>query len=139
MSTKEANVALLKQAYAAWNEKKGTDPSCWTCLLADDAKLRSLADGVSDGAFARERSGPAEIVGFLEDLSRDWEMLYFVVDEYIAQGDRVVAIGSTAWKNKATGKTASTPKVDVWRFRDGKAVDYAEYLDTAGVFAATQS
>jgi len=44
--------------------------------------------------------------------------------------------GSTAWRHKRTGKVADTPKVDFWRFRDGKAVEFYEYYDTAAVFAA---
>ena len=47
-----------------------------------------------------------------------------------------VARGSTAWINKKTGKKAETPKVDFWRFRDGKAVEFYEYFDTACVAAA---
>jgi len=31
---------------------------------------------------------------------------------------------------------AETPKVDFWRFRDGKAVEFYEYFDTACVAAA---
>jgi ketosteroid isomerase-like protein len=29
-----------------------------------------------------------------------------------------------------------TPKIDFWRFRDGKVVEFYEYYDTARVFAA---
>jgi hypothetical protein len=58
------------------------------------------------------------------------------VDEFIAQGDAVFMRGSTAWRNKRTGRTAETPKVDFWRFRDGKAVEFYEYYDTARVIAA---
>ena len=32
-----------------------------------------------------------------------------------------------------TGKIVETPKVDFWRFRDGKAVEFYEYYDTARV------
>ena len=59
------------------------------------------------------------------------------MDEYIAQGDRVVVIGRMAWRNRATGKVAETPKLDVWRLRDGKAVDFVEFYDTARAAAAT--
>ena len=41
-------------------------------------------------------------------------------DRAVAQDDRVVAIGSTSWRNKLTGKVAATPKIDVWRMRDGE-------------------
>ena len=40
------------------------------------------------------------------------------------------------WTNRKTGKIAETPKVDFWRFRDGKAVEFYEYFDTACVAAA---
>jgi ketosteroid isomerase-like protein len=30
----------------------------------------------------------------------------------------------------------STPKADVWRMKDGKAVEFYEYYDTAQVHAA---
>jgi len=53
------------------------------------------------------------------------------MDEFIAQGDRVVVVGRVAWRNRQTGKTVDTPKVDVWRIRDGKAVDFVEFYDTA--------
>jgi uncharacterized protein len=63
-------------------------------------------------------------------------MIHYTVDEYIAQDDAVFARGSTAWRNKKTGKTVDTPKADFWRFRDGKVVEFYEYYDTAGIIAA---
>jgi ketosteroid isomerase-like protein len=63
-------------------------------------------------------------------------MIHYTVEEFIAQGDAVFMRGSTARRNKRTGRTAETPKVDFWRFRDGKAVEFYEYYDTARVIAA---
>ena len=63
-------------------------------------------------------------------------MIYFTVHHYVAEGDRVVAIITTSWRNKATGKVCETPKVDVWRFQDGRAIEYYEYYDTARMMAA---
>ena len=73
---------------------------------------------------------------YFEGLLSGWAMKHSSMDEYIAQGDTVVARGSTAWINKRTGKRAETPKVDFWRFRDGKAVEFYEYFDAACVAAA---
>lgn len=50
----------------------------------------------------------------------------------------MVARGSTAWTCKKTGKTAETPKIKFWRFKDGKAVEYYEYFDTNCVVEATK-
>ena len=51
-------------------------------------------------------------------------------------GDRVVMYGTTAWRHTGTGKSFETRKVDLWRFRDGKAVEFCEFFDTATVQAA---
>ncbi|MGH6923211.1 MAG: nuclear transport factor 2 family protein [Propylenella sp.] len=138
MSAESENVEILKNAYAEWGDKKAADLGCWTCLMADDIKMRSLASGARGAEFTQARSGKAQAIAYLEELTRDWKMNSYVVDEYIAQGDRVVAVGSTSWTNKKTGKTASTPKVDIWRMRNGQAVEFAEFYDTAALFAAAQ-
>jgi ketosteroid isomerase-like protein len=39
-------------------------------------------------------------------------------------------------RNKATGKRFGTPKVDVWRVREGKITAFFEYYDTAAVAQA---
>jgi hypothetical protein len=65
-------------------------------------------------------------------------MIFYRIDEFIAQGDRVVAIGSTSWRNKATGKVVLTPKADIWRMKNGKAVQFSEFYDTARLIAAAQ-
>jgi ketosteroid isomerase-like protein len=41
-----------------------------------------------------------------------------------AQDDTVIARRSMVWTSKATGRIAETPKVDFWRFRDGRAVEF---------------
>ena len=46
-------------------------------------------------------------------------MIHYTVDEFVAQGDAVFMRGSTAWRNRRTGKTVDTPKVDFWRFENG--------------------
>ena len=62
-------------------------------------------------------------------------MLDYTADEFVAQGDRVVMLGSCEWKHRGTGKTVKTPKADVIRMRDGKIVDFMEFYDTAAAIA----
>jgi hypothetical protein len=50
------------------------------------------------------------------------------VHEYIEQGDRIVALVTTAWRNRKTGKTFEVPKADVWAFKSGKVVDFLRVL-----------
>jgi ketosteroid isomerase-like protein len=139
MTTESANVDILKRAYAEWADSKARDTSCWMQIIADDARLTSLADGASGLAFTRERSGRSDVLEYLKGLTNDWEMLFYRVDEFVAQGDRVVALGSTSWRNKQTGKVAVSAKADVWKLKNGKVVHLHEFYDTARFLTAAQA
>lgn len=138
MSIEDRNVAIAQQAYRLWRDSKGGSIGHWLSILSSEVDFRSLAQGQPEAmSFTQPRRGAAEVENYLKELTANWEMIDYVVEEYIAQGDRVVAIGRTAWRNKATGKAVDTPKLDVWRFNDdGKALEFFEYYDTAGVIAA---
>jgi hypothetical protein len=65
-------------------------------------------------------------------------MTYPKPPEYVAQGDRVLVIGSATGKIKATNK----PFKDDWVFaiavRSGKAANIREYIDTQALARAAQ-
>jgi hypothetical protein len=138
MSTEADNISILRKAYTEWAGTKAASIECWASIIADDARLTSLADGVAELPFTRKRAGRSEIIEYLEGLTNEWEMLSYDVDEFVAQDDRVVALGSTAWRNKLTGRVAATPKIDVWRMRDGKVTEFSEFYDTARLYEASR-
>jgi ketosteroid isomerase-like protein len=41
--------------------------------------------------------------------------------------------------HELTGKTAQSPEADIFRFRDGKIVEFVEFFDTAAAVAASQA
>ena len=126
----------MRRAYDAWAGEKAADMGCWACVLADDVRLTSLARGAPDMAFTRDRQGKEEVLDYLKGLTDDWDMISYVIDEYVAQGDRVVAIGSTSWRNRKTSKVFATPKIDIWRLKDGQITEFSEFYDTAQVLSA---
>ena len=136
MPSVNPNVEILKPLYAKWHETKGGSVEDWMAILADEIDFRSLAMGqLEGGRFTAPRSSREAVRGYFEELLGEWKMVHFTVDEFIADGGRVCMIGSTAWTHKTSGKTVETPKVDVWRFENGKAVAFFEYYDTAGLVA----
>jgi ketosteroid isomerase-like protein len=130
------NVEILKDAYARWHDSKGGSVDHWMALVSDDIQFGSLAQGAPDMLFARAYDNREALRGYFEGLCSEWEMIHYTVDEFVADGDAVFMRGSCAWRNKKTGKAVDTPKIDFWRFRDGKVVEFYEYYDTARVFAA---
>jgi hypothetical protein len=136
MANEAANVKILRDAYQRWNDSRGGTVEEIMEVCAPDICWGSVPRGAAPLDFAKECSGRDEMRGYFTGLLADWAMVHYTIDEYVAQGDTVVARGSCAWTNKKTGKVAETPKVDFWRFRDGKAVEFYEYFDTACVAAA---
>jgi ketosteroid isomerase-like protein len=140
MSDEARNVEILQQAYKRWSDSRGGSAEDWLKICADDIAFGSLAQGTAPGAryLAAYHSRDA-LRDYFDGLSRDWEMVEYAPEHFVAQGDRVVMLGRCAWKYKKTGRLVWTPKADAWRFADGKAVEFFEYYDTAQVHAAAQA
>ena len=136
MSNEAANVATLKEAYRRWHDTRGGCVDHLMTIFDEKIRFGSLAQGPPVMAFAANYSNRDALRGYFDGLVAEWEMIHYTVDEFVAQGDTVVMRGSTSWRHKGTGRAVETPKLDFWRFRDGKAVEFYEYFDTARVFAA---
>ena len=136
MSDEAANVEILKEAYRRWRETRGDSVDHWLGIVDEKISFGSIPRGAAPLAFATQYDNRESLRGYFNGLLSDWTMVHYTVDEYIAQGDAVFVRCSTSWTNKRTGKTFDTPKVDFWRFRNGKAVEFYEYFDTAQVAAA---
>jgi ketosteroid isomerase-like protein len=136
MSDETANVAVLKDAYRRWHDSRGGSVDHWMSICDENIKFGSLAQGTTGVEYLTAYNARDELKKYFNGLLRDWEMIEYRPDEFVAQGDRVVMIGHCSWRAKASGKVVSTPKADVWRFANGKAVEFYEFFDTAQVVAA---
>ena len=131
MTDEEKNVNSLKEAYRLWNETKAGTVDHWLGLMTDDVHFRSLAEGAHSMEFTCTSTCKRDVERYFAELTTQWQMIYYRIDEYIAQGNRVVALGSCSFKHKITGKTLETPKADFHRFRNGKICEFFEFYDTA--------
>jgi ketosteroid isomerase-like protein len=137
MADEAKNVEILKAAYKNWSDSKGGSVDHWLKVCDANISFGSLAQGEAPAAnYLTAYSSRDALKDYFEGLSRDWEMLDWKTNDFIAQGDRVVVLVQCKWRFKKTGKVVSTPKADVWRLANGKAVEYFEYYDTAQVHAA---
>lgn len=133
------NVDRLEQAYARWNDSRGGSVDYWMTLVDDNIQFGSLAERAPQMQFAGSYSSGVALKAYFDGLLAEWEMIHYTVDEFVAEGEVVVMRGHCAWRHRRTGKEVATPKLDFWRFRDGKAIEFYEYFDTARAFAATTS
>ena len=136
MSGRQTDLDRLKEAVREWHDTKGGSIDTWLGIMADVVDWRSLADGVRAVPWTKTGRTRDEVRGYLVGLTSAFAMVHYTVEQYVRDGDTIVAIGTTAWHCKATGKLVDTPIVTVWRFRDGKVVSFFEYYDTAKLLAA---
>lgn len=131
MSDEEANVAILKEAYRLWHDTKGKSVEHWLNLFADSIEFGSIAQSVQAAPYMTIYEDKGTLRGYFEGLTRDWEMIEFRPEHFVAQGDRVVMMGRCSWRARKTGKTVWSPKADSFRFANGKIIEFFEYFDTA--------
>jgi len=136
MAEAQTDIDKLKAAFRAWNDTKGASIDTWLDLMADQIDWRSLADGAHAVAWTSRGKTRAEVRAYLIALTSAFAMEHYTVEQYVCDVDTIVTIGTTAWRNKATGKQLDTPIVTVWRFQKGKVVSFFEYYDTAKVIEA---
>ncbi|MEM7317153.1 MAG: nuclear transport factor 2 family protein [Planctomycetota bacterium] len=136
--TTEQNVDILKKGYELWAKGDPAALDYWFDHMDDYIKWSSVVDESSTGMeFAEDCDAKTGVARYFEKLMATWELEFIDIHEYIAQHDRVVVLGTVKWRNRATGKSVETKKVDVIRMKDGKVTEFCEYYDTAKAIAAS--
>lgn len=102
--------------------------------LAEDVEWR--APGPAAVPYLGERSGHAGAAEFFTQLGTNVEFESFEPLAFVAEGDRVVALGRERGRVRATGKTFDNEWALVFTFSGGKVTRFRLYEDTAAVAAA---
>ena len=80
----------------------------------------------------------AVLNNLLVPLARDWEGFAARPSEFIADGERVVALGTYSGLYKATGRAMSAKFAHVWTVRGGRLASFTMHTDTAKVLEAVR-
>ncbi len=128
----DTNIQIVQRAYADFSRG---NVAAVLAIIGED--IQWLTPGNS--ATAGERQGKDEVAAFFRTLQEQWEFLAFEAAEYIAQEDRVVALGRYEVRSRHSHRTAASHWAMVWTFRDGKAVRFQEYTDTAALEEAASA
>ncbi len=129
-------VEEVADAYRQWRESRGKTSDLFLALMADEIEMRSVLDPALPDDLAADRKTPAEAGEYFSVITRDWEMLDFPQEKIVADSDTIIWIGRCHWRHRHSGQEINSPKIDVWTFRDGKAVRFFEMFDSLA-FART--
>lgn len=127
----QKNTEIVKQAYD--NFKSGNIQAVLS-LLSEDVDWR--LPKVENMPHSGTRRGINQVTEFFSLLAETQQSKEFEPREFIAEGDRVVALGHYVWQANATGREFESNFVHVFTVRDGKVTGFDEYFDTANAAAA---
>ena len=129
MGQEEENVSTVKQLYDAFKRR---DVHSIMDMFADDAVMHGPApSGVLPwgGTYA----GSSGVAQFFKALGESLEPQQFDLNDFIAQDNKVVALGYQKGHAKPTGRPFEIEFVHVWAIRDGKIIEFRVYNDTAAL------
>jgi ketosteroid isomerase-like protein len=128
----QQNIEAIKQLYAAFG--RGDLPTVFDALAED---VEWYLPGPPDILpFAGLRRGKQQVAEFFKVVSETLEFEQFEVDEFVAQADKVVVLGRSRDRMKATGQVVENRWEAVWVRREGKVAKYHVYEDTAAFVEA---
>jgi uncharacterized protein len=121
------NVDAVRRSYEAFARD---DLDAVVADMHEDIE-RHQAQGLPHGGYYR---GLADVRrAIFEPLDEEWwDEFSADPDELIDAGEHVVVLGRYRGRAKETGKPLDVPFAHIWTFRDGKAVRFRQFLDTAG-------
>jgi ketosteroid isomerase-like protein len=130
MSVQE-NVQTVKDFFAAM----GGDKQGLLALSAEDIEWIIPGEG---WPLAGTHRGHAGLRDFLQKASETMETSFPGPPEYVAQGDRVLMIGSARGRIKATNRTFEDDWVFAITVRNGKVTNIREHIDTQALARASE-
>ena len=122
------NIQLVKDAYAAF--VRG-DINAILDMLDDTIDWHGVIGTEGVLPQAGRRHGRAAVAEFFRQVAEATTFETFEPREFVAQGDRVVAIGHYRGKANPTGRTYASDWVMVFEIRNGKFVRFREFTDSA--------
>jgi ketosteroid isomerase-like protein len=131
MSERENNLRVTQGIYSAFGN--GDIPSMLT-LLADDIEWEH--PGPSEIPWAGSFHGHDGVVSFFTAITENADFLGFEPQTFVADGDRVLVLGSERLKNKANNREWETGWCHDYTLKDGKVTKFREFTNTAAVASA---
>ncbi len=126
------NTKVVQEAYAAFGRG---DVQGILDRLTDDVIWKGVYGAAAYVPTSGERRGKAAVATFFKQLAESVKFSKFEPKEFVATGDKVVALGSYT-ATTSTGKGFDSDFSMVFTFRDGKVSHFQEFTDSAAINVA---
>jgi ketosteroid isomerase-like protein len=126
------NTKLVQEAYAAFSRG---DVAGILATLDDQIVWKPVTGAASYVPTAGQRRGKAAVAEFFKLVAESMQFSSFEPREFVAQGDKVVALGHYVGK-ASTGGHFESDFAMIFTIRNGRIVEFQEMQDSAALNAA---
>jgi ketosteroid isomerase-like protein len=126
------NTKVAQEAYAAFGRG---DVQTILDRLADDVIWKPVYGAAAYVPTSGERRGKPAVATFFKQVAEHINFLKFEPKEFVATGDKVVALGHYTGKSPI-GKTFDSDFAMVFTLQNGKVSHFQEFSDSAAINAA---
>jgi uncharacterized protein len=126
--SEQQNVDIVRQVYTAFG--RGDFDGILATL---DPQVSWRTPGPPDLPTAGLRHGVDAVREFFGTLLNTFEITNFVPNDFLAQGDLVVVLGTSLERVKATGNAIEFRWVHIFTVRNGRIVSFEEPADVSGL------
>lgn len=126
--SEQQNLEIVRDVYAAFGRA-----DLESILARLDPEVSWRTPGPADVPTAGLRHGVAEVREFFGLLLNTFDMQEFRPADFLAQGEKVVVLGTSREAPKGTGRFVDFRWVQVFTLRNGKIVDFDEAADISAL------
>jgi uncharacterized protein len=124
MNPSMSNLDLVRGVYDAFG--RGDVPA--VLGMMDENIVWTEAEGFPWGGS--HRGSDAVLHDVFMKIAEAWEGFQAKAEEYIDDGNTVVAVGQYSGTYKETGKEVRLPFATLWRINNGKVIEFRQFTDT---------
>jgi ketosteroid isomerase-like protein len=128
-----ANIETVRAVYAAFG--RGDVAGVLDRL---DETIVWITPGSAAVPMAGRRQGIDEVRKFFEQLAQRLTFTVFQPREFLAQGNRVIALVHYEGRDNTTGRPFRAESAMLWTIGNGRAVRFQEYTDTEALAEAAR-
>ena len=132
--SEQENKRLIQKVYDSFNAG-----DIEALLAAFSVDIDWQVPDIEHVPFSGSRRGRQQVGEFFAQMGEQQDVQELELEDFIAQGDKVVVLGHYAWHVKSTGRKFAGDWAHVFTVRSGQIVRFQEYTDTAAAAAAHRS
>ena len=122
--SEQQNVETVKEMYAAFGRG---DIDAIVAKCTNDVEWITHLDPIVP--WSGDHSGKDFVPAFFGAIFGSVDVTAFEPQEFVAQGDTVISIGSFSCHARANDKDATSRWIFIWKFRDGMVSSYEQFHD----------